>query len=145
MSNRDALLDGIRDEVREAVLEGDAQGCSSADGIADAVYEIVRVRLRDVRPNHPDDGYAYEGCNGPGCRLARAAGVRPPDAGLDVERLARALMTAVRAERAPIGGRGDGWPAYYERGLPATVLNVDLLAKAIAREYAALAVKEPRA
>lgn len=28
-----------------AVLEGDAQDCSSADCIADAVYEIVRVRL----------------------------------------------------------------------------------------------------
>lgn len=40
-----ALLDAIRDEVLEAILEGDAQDCSSADCIADAVYEIVRVRL----------------------------------------------------------------------------------------------------
>ncbi len=61
-----------------------------------------------------------------------------PSTGLDVERLAEALVVAFRSERAPIGGRGDGWPAYWERGLPATVLNVDLLALAIAREYAAL-------
>jgi hypothetical protein len=45
-----ALLDGIRDEVREAVIEGDANDCTSPDCIADAVYEIVRVRLRDSRP-----------------------------------------------------------------------------------------------
>jgi hypothetical protein len=44
----EALLDGIRDEVREAVIEGDANDCSSPDCIADAVYEIVRVRLRDA-------------------------------------------------------------------------------------------------
>ena len=43
-------LDGIRDEVREAVQEGDAQDCSSPECIADAVYEIVRVRLRDLGP-----------------------------------------------------------------------------------------------
>jgi len=42
------VLDGIREEVRQAVAEGDAQDCSSPDCIADAVYEIVRVRLCDA-------------------------------------------------------------------------------------------------
>jgi len=46
MSGWEELLDGIRAEVIEAIREGDAQDCSSADCIADAVYEIVRVRLR---------------------------------------------------------------------------------------------------
>jgi len=41
----EAWLDAIRDEVRLAVIDGDADDCSSADCIADAVYEIVRTRL----------------------------------------------------------------------------------------------------
>lgn len=41
------LLDGLHQEVLEAIIEGDAQDCTSPDCIADAVYEIARVRFRD--------------------------------------------------------------------------------------------------
>ena len=58
--------------------------------------------------------------------------------GLDVERLADAIVAAVRAERAPIGYKGDGWPAYWEKDRPATVLAVSSLAKRLAAEYARL-------
>ncbi len=44
----EAVLDRIRDETRAAVLEGDAKDCSSADCIADAVWEICRVALRGL-------------------------------------------------------------------------------------------------
>jgi hypothetical protein len=47
------VLDTIRDEVREAVLEGDAQDCSSADCIADAVYEIVRSKFAALHADAP--------------------------------------------------------------------------------------------
>ncbi len=53
-----AVLDRIRDETRAAVLEGDAEDCSSADCIADAVWEICRVALRGltvVREGADDD------------------------------------------------------------------------------------------
>jgi len=43
----------IREETRQAVLEGDAQDCSSADCIADAVYEIVRVALAALPATDP--------------------------------------------------------------------------------------------
>ena len=51
-------LRALSDEVREAILEADAQDCSSADCVADAVYEIVRVRLAATEKGAGLDGAA---------------------------------------------------------------------------------------
>jgi hypothetical protein len=71
---RKALLDRIRDETRVAVLEGDASDCSSADCIADAVYEIVRVALAtppalDVERLRASLVYGIERQLGPGSAI----------------------------------------------------------------------------
>lgn len=77
------------------------------------------------------------GPDGPFAEHNRGTALRTetPAASLDVESLAEAIVIAVRAERAPIGYKGDGWPAYWEKDRPATVLVVTSLAKRLAVEY----------
>ena len=155
----DALRFGLSErEAAEAWAESMALHEAGCPALNPPKARTVVVVVAELVAPHPDDDFVSraqryreeheathceaEMCGGP-CIVLGLVGddeeLTPvPDTALDVDRLAHALVVAVRSERAPIGGRGDGWPAYWEKGIPATVLNVDRLAAAIAREYAAL-------
>lgn len=74
------------------------------------------------------------------CDCGRAtAYLASPAEGLDVEQLARALVTATREQAGEPDG--EGWPGYVYFGKPrdvAVVLHVTGLSEAIAAEYARL-------